>query len=55
MAACRPGQAEGPQLSEEQKGQLEGLEGKLNEAVEEFGSDGAFIRINDRRVLGLIV
>ena len=48
LAASHPRQAETPELSDEQKETLEQIEKKLNDAIEKFEGDGAFIRINDR-------
>ena len=50
LAASHPGQADQPELSDDQKELLEQIEKKLNDAIEKFEGDGGFIRVNDRYV-----
>ena len=48
LAAAHPGQAEGPELSEEQKEVITKLEERIGQAIELFENDGAFISINTK-------
>ena len=48
LAAAHPGQAEGPELNEEQKDVITKLEERIGNAIELFGEDGAFISINTK-------
>lgn len=48
LAASRV--SEEPQLNDQQKEVLEQIEKRLNEAIEKFEGDGAFIRVNDRYI-----
>ena len=49
LAAAHPGEAEGPELSEEQQELLAELEKKIDEAMEGFGEGkGGCVKINTR-------
>lgn len=48
LAASHPSQAEPPELSEEQQQVLNRLEERLNQAIQLYEEDGAFIKLNDR-------
>ena len=55
LAASHPGQAEGPELSEEQKEALTQLEKRIGDAISLYDEDGAFIKVNTRWVTALLV